>query len=923
MQTGGASAIKIILWILAANAVLILSAYGLVVWWRKQARDAIHKISERIQGFASQMDQLAGFLNAYMGIDQEPFFTPLEALQKEASGLEERVQNFLDTCRAFEEELAGPPPNQFQGIITAPLIWFRRWRRSIDLQRESEEIDQQMASSEERMQTIFELPWELAAECRQANKEVSELLQNIQKLQGKGVRGINYQKVASQGPLIQQALSAIPAVFLQASKEDLLATANLASTIQVFETLTSLRPALDRYLPQLREWHINLEKASSGYAELKHVGANLRQALTSPPPGLVVAPLQERLDQVAQMATEVNQRLTQPDADMLKSLAREVSQLRKVLQDTEQQYSRAGQQVTELHRAVEDLNIGLEKLFAQFSALEHSESFPLVWDESTGPLNELRQKLQAIGPAQQPRTPDQVLLQRAQVEGLTDSYKRLAEKIPQAAIQHTGLLALLDSAEIRGGTAWLRKTGEVLDQAANYDPKNWPKKESPLSLPEELAELERLQIELSPLDRKSPVKESTLAQRLKDTQQLASLHKSLHTRVENVRVRLEKMQALEEQSKDLLTGSWSALEKVALLAESNDLLEEIISAEIDQLGEEIRQLGNELNNHNQGEIDKKAQRIQLQAEKNNQALNQWIARLNTAALDQSKQISDRLIQLDAITHLDEPPVEDARSLLQREEVNLLRSGSSPATSSVVGRVATRIAHTETRPVFNDLEALAELKRKNDLWQMLAACQFALEEKSTALLAAYQDAVQSRSETRDRLAEVAKNFPDKRSWPPNNQAPLLENQVMQPIDEKWDALKKKSTRAEMAILELGRLVQQYHHTTERAAQVLNRIQQDHERIQDLEWQIDAVKQRWQSQVDPANSILRAGIQSLISQSDSKLASIKQQYMRGTLSYEQSIQNLQLLYDELFSAQVPVDERNKIGLNEPHRRVETQP
>ncbi|MBE0698408.1 MAG: hypothetical protein IH586_15945, partial [Anaerolineaceae bacterium] len=369
---------------------------------------------------------------------------------------------------------------------------------------------------------------------------------------------------------------------------------------------------------------------------------------------------------------------------------------------------------------------------------------------------------------------------------------------------------------------------------------------------------------------------------------------------------------------------WSALEKVALLAESNDLLEEIISTEIEHLGEEIRQLGNELNNHSQGEIDKKAQRIQLQAEKNNQALNQWIARLNTAVIDQSRQMNDRLNQLDAITRLDEPPVEDARSLLQREEINLLRSTSAPATpQSVVGRVATRITHPETRPGFNDLEALGELKRKNDLWQMLAACQFALEEKSTALLAAHQDALQARSETSQRLAEVAQNFPEKRSWPPNNQTPLLESQVMQPIDEKWDALKKKSTRSEMAILELGRLVQQYHHTTERAAQLLNRIQQDHERIQELEWQIDAVKQRWQAQIDPANSILRAGIQSLISQTDSKLAYIKQQYMRGTLSYEQSIQNLQLLYDELFSAQVPVDERNKIGLNEPHRRVETQP
>jgi hypothetical protein len=918
MQTGdGASAIQIILWILAANVLFILVAYGLVVLWRKQASAAIPKISQHIQELANQMDQLAGFLNAYNGIDKEPFFTPLEELQKEATGLDERVQSFLDTCRAFEAELARPPVNQFHEIINAPVIWFRRWRRASELHRESAEIDSQMAASEQRMQTIYELPWELATECRQANKEVAELLQTVQWLQGKGVRGITFQKVASQGPVIQQSLGSIPPIFFQAQKEDLLETVNLASTMLVFETLSSLRPALDRCLPQLREWRTNLEKAAAGYTELKQIGAGLRQSLSNPPPGLAVAPLQERLDQVAQMATEVNQRLTQPDADTLKNLAREVSQLRKVLQDTDQQYSRAGQLVAELRKALEELNAGLEKLSAQYQVLERSQNFPLVWDESAPALSELRQKLQALGPVQQPRSPEQVIQQRAQVDGLTGMYKRLAEKIPQAAVQHTGLLALLDSAEIRDGLTWLRKTNEMLDQAENYDQRNWPRKDSPQALPADLAQLEQLQTELAPLNRTTPVKESTLAQRLNDTQQLAALHKSLRTRVEGVRDRLAKMQVMEDQGKDMLTGSWAALEKVAILTESNELLEEIIGSELDQLGEEIRQSGNELNNHSQGEIDKKFQRILAQAEKNNQALNQWVARLNNAVMEEARQIHDRLIQLDAITRLDEPPVEDARALLQRDELNLLRS-AAPAGQSVVGRVATRITQSESRPVYNNLEALTELKRKNDLWQMLASCRVALEEKSTPLLAAHQDALQARSETRERFAEVAKHFPEKRAWPPNNQATLSENQVVQPIDEKWEALKKKSARTEVAILELGRLVQQYQHAAERAMQVLNRIQQDQERIQELEWQVDAVKQRWQAQMDPANSILRAGVQSLVSQSDSKLASIKQQYMRGTLSYEQSIQNLQLLYDELFSAQVPVDERNKIGLNEPHPR-----
>jgi hypothetical protein len=418
--------------------------------------------------------------------------------------------------------------------------------------------------------------------------------------------------------------------------------------------------------------------------------------------------------------------------------------------------------------------------------------------------------------------------------------------------------------------------------------------------------------------------ESELGQRLKGTQQLAALHKSLRPRAENIRSRLEKLKGLEEQSKDQLSGAWSALEKVALLSESNDLIAEIIDPEIDMLGDEIRQMGNEINNHAQGEIEKKAQRTQQQAEKVNFALNQWISRLNAGVVEQGKGISDRLVLIDAITHLEEPAVQDARALIQREEVNQLRSTATPAApQNIVGRVTTRITHGESRSALNNLEAITEIKRKNDLWQMLAAAQMALGEKSAGLIAAYQKTVQARSEANERLGELAGSFPEKRAWPPHNQAALTESQVLQPLDEKWDALKKKNSLSEPTILELGRLAQQYRLASERVKQALNRIQQDQERVQDLEWQVEALKQRWQSQVNPANSIMRESVQLLLSQTDSKLSYIKQQYMRGVISYEQAIQNLQLLYDELFSAQVPVDEQNKTGLSEPRRREEQKP
>jgi len=924
MEMIGVFVSKIILWILAIIAILILSAWGLVSWWRRQAHAAIISISERIQDISSQMDRLAGFLHAYKNIDQEPFFTLLEKLQSEAAGLEDRVQGFLDRCRAFEEEINTPPANRFQGILNAPVAWFHRWRQSVVLRRELTEIDQQIASSEKSMETIYELPWELATECRQASKEVSELLQTVQWLQANGAQGGNFQKVASQVPILQQSLNSISPIFLQAQKEDLLANANIAASIHVFEILFSLRPALNRYLPQVREWRADLEKASAAYTGLKQISADLRQSLSGTPAGLLVAPLQERLDHVAQAASELNQNLAQPDVDTLKGLVRESGQLHKVLQDTEQQFTRAAQQVAGLRRDLDELKDGLEKLSAQVSALEHHPKYPLAWDESGGTLNDLRQKLQSLGPSQQLRTPEQVVLQSAQVEALRASFTALAQKVSQAVAQHDGLLALLDQSDIRDGETWIKKSREMLTQAGEYDPKNWPKKDAPQDMLNELAGLEQLQKKLSPSSPSLPVQETSLPNRLEETRQLAAWYKDLHPRVDNLRERLEKLHVLEEQSKDYLTAAWSALEKVALMAESNQLLDNIISPEIDQLGEEIRLLGNELNNHGQGEIEKKAQRIQLQAEKNSQALSQWLTRLNAAVAEQARYLSERLQQIDAVARLDEPAVEDARNLLQRDEMRYLHSAQPetiPLTpQSMVSRVATRIGRAESRLPIDNLQILGELKRKNDFWQMLVASQRALEEKSAPLLAASQELTQARDEAVSRLGEVAKNFLNQRSWPPNNQALLPESQSLRPIDEKWEAMKKKSSRADWAILEMGRLAQQYRLLSERAGQVLNRIQQDHERIQELEWQIDALKQRWLSQSDPANSILREGVQQLLSQTDTKLDYIKQQYLHGMLPYEQAIQNLQLLYDDLYAAQVAAGANIKIGLNDSRHGAE---
>lgn len=920
METGGPSAIEVILWILAINAVLILAALGLIALLRRKTRANVAELGKQIVMLDNRTGAVVSFLQAYEAVKEEPYSTPLDQLQGETMGLRAHLEQFLNDCRAFETEInEHSVNNRFRDIINAPAHWFQRWRRSEAMLKESTEISQQLDTAENQIQRIVELPWDLATQTRQVEKDITELSQIARELQSKGVRGAAMQTVINQVPLLERAMAEVPPAYLNAEHNELLAEANFDSTVRVYEVVNRSRPAVTRYLPQAREWQVHYQKASADYTDLRQAGANLRAAMGQQPAGLATGPIESRLDQVAQYAADLNQRLAQPDADQLKSIAREIARLRKVLQDTEQQLTRAGQQLTELSLALDEQNNALERLTAQYKTLEGSESYPLVLDESGILLTDLRQRLAALGPTYAPREPEQISRHLKELEGIREQYKILAERAPQLVEQHSALIALLESPEIRGAATWMRKAREVEGEAGIYDPHNWPKQDQVAALDADLTDVEQNQARLVPADTTTPVKESGLSQRLKETQALMEQHKALRPRVDSIRTRLEKIKALEEEGKEKLVGSYTALERVLTLAENNELLETIAGDEIKLMMEEIRQQGNELNAQGQGEIEKKIQRINTQTDKVTRTMNNWLIRLNAAVADCGKKVHERLVQVETAATLDDSPVQEARALLNREDFTSAALSGTMEKNKAVARIsaAARAALPDREHSLGTLEVTAEIKRKNDLWLNLLGVQTELEEKSAPVLSAYQAVAKAREEAREALVGLSSRVPDgKRVWPPSNQTPLPENQTLKPVDSRWEIMRKQSGRADWAVSEMQRLAKQYQLITERALQACDRAEQDQERIQELEFQVDEIKQRWQrqGQSDPNNPVMRAGVQQLMSQSDSRMAFIKQQYMRGMLSYEQVIQNMQLLYDDLFGARVPIDDKTDIGLNE---------
>lgn len=919
METGGLSVTVIVILIVAAPVILILVGYGLVFFWRKKSQEVVIGLGERIQRGDDRLGGMHHFLEEYSGTNQEPYSSHLSALKTEIGELQSQLEAFLETTRGFDNEVRGAQTKALLDIINMPVRWFQRWRRSVQLQNECTTLEVKLSTTDQHIEQINELPWEVAQDCRRVDKDLNEINDTALALQNSGVRGETLQKVIQEVQPLQKAMDGIPTIFFDGDKEAVLAVASEEDTIRAFTVLKRAHPATERCLPLVREWDTHFKKATGEYNELKLAGATLRQAITNPPPGLVITALQVRLDQISQMAGDINKRLNQPEADTLKTLSREVVQLRRVIQDTERQLDRTRQQAGELSMSIDELRGGLDNLANQMAILEHSTPFPLAWDRSSSLLQDLRKRLQALGPAQQPRTPEQVAQHLKEAGNIRAGYQALNEQYPQVTQQYRALAALLESEEIEGGSAWLNKTREILAHTAQYDPRNWPKQDALSTLPNNVEELANLQGQMLPADPSTQIKETDLEQRLAETQRLSALHKTLRPHMERVSQRLEKVLGMEKEGKDLLTEASNAMHLVARLTGTNELLFDVVGKDFDRLGDELEQANNELSNPAQGEMEKKLQKISTLSEKVNRALNGWLVQLNTAITEQGKTISDQLIQLDSAGNLDEPHVIEARNLLNRDEY--LSALRAPGVSgSTAGRLRDAVLPRQT--MLNNLDATAEIKRKSDFWLVMVATHKAMEERTGTLLTAYQETIQARSEAREQIKETARRAPKKPAWPPNSQSALDEQTAIGPVDQRWEALKTGvPRRIDAAILELGRLTQQYRLASEQAAQVIHRIEQDEERISDLEESINQLKERWQvhAQADPNNQVIQEGVRQLMSRADERLSFIRQQYMRGQITYEMTLQNMRLLNDELFAARVPIDEKNDIGLNETPRRI----
>ncbi len=916
MNTAGFSALEIILGLVLINGVLFASVYGIMYMLRKKAREALEQAREAIQPLTHQSEDVQGFLQSYQNAAaDDPYQAEIRTLTATQEEISTRLAQMESAIQVVDWDFASQGNNQLRRIINAPYRWYIRLRETDDLLAEGDAIQARLEEANAQAKQINLIPWQVAVKIRQGTTQINEIETLATALKERGAQGNTLREIFARIPVWRKSLQEIPASFHQDEQTQLLRTVTPQETIEAYSRVSAVRAGIERSLAPLRELDQHHQTAKSELATARQSVEGTRQALQQPVAGLKPDPLSQQLEKVLEMLADIEARMKNPEVEAVKRLHREAARSRKMAEDVRQELDQATQQASQLEREMLEMSKWLNTINNQFTSLEEKE-YPLAWGESSQALVKLRQRIKNLGEVSQPRTPEQIRAALQEAEKIRVEEQRMVEQYLQASAQYRDLTSLLQKQDIQQGAVWAAATRERLSQAAEYDPRNWVKPNLIDSLFANLDAIDALQIRLLPHGQPLPLHESTLPERLADMKQLAQLHETAHASADELNTRLTEIQQMEEQARRLLKQGWNAVENATLLADSNDLLHELASAQIPQLQTEMQTLGESLHQPERGAVQKKLQLVQTKNDALCQTFADWVGAIHAQNLAIAKQLSNLLGNLSNIAILEDPVFRDAHTLIENENL-------TPAAPSLRSNIAQKVRLKAT-PLFTfhtAQEANAELKIKNDLWLALNAVWDTLQERSETLLQAYQETMKLREQAQGNLAEITLQVsPRQKMWPPCNQAAIPETPLAS-ADHTLAALRKQHLNSEKVILELGRLALQYNIAVERTRSLLERIQQDRDEISDLENQINDIKQSWNAKrlSMPNNVLFGSGVHQLTAQTDANMATIHQQYIQGLVTYGGVLAAVRKVYEDISTARISIDDSHEIGLTSPNARA----
>ncbi len=890
--------INLILYFLLGLLIIMVAALFAMLYlvnrWRKQINHALLQLGAELNTFAMQLDALQSVQVEYGALHRQPYSDLAAELHKKITRLTQLTrtleERWTDLNASHNQILISPLqsmieiiPASYRNARTATLMWQLRDR-----------IQTEMREAQSLAGRIETLPEEIHSQTRQAGEGILKLDALLKTLHEAGVHGKQVEEADDALLRMQQGWARVPPDFAAEQPPDSQLGEVHETASAAFTLLNDIQPILDEWLPRAIDWDQLYKRAVESYESLRKTATNFRTALDTPPTALNVDRFLAELEKVRAQAKALNLRLQEPLTEDLRALVKETDHLEKVVLDSAKRFDISSREVEALDRRLLELETALKQAAAKLSEPEKLQVFPLSWDISRPALLSLEEKAAQLGGRDQQRTPEEVTSALALSARLRDEVIEFSTAADQSLTRHRDLLALLGTGAIADGAAFSSETQSLVSALQAYDPANWSTQDNLASLPNETQQLEDLQHRLTAVEQPAPLKESELPARLTEARRLTDLHTALRARAARIRARLDELDKIESSMQDELQRAGSTLGNLTLLLKDNAFLKTLAAGEVTRLQSEISTLQREFENPKVGLVEKKASRANTLFDTLARLTNTWLDSLAADLQTHTRKMSETLVALDAIASLDDRTVNDARSLLNR-------IGSSPVNR---------------KSGLSYMEAAAELKRWNNDWQACSASARALEQQAAPILEAYRDADQARKSAKAAFQSAGKLASGRRDWPPTRQTLADDIKSFQELEKRLDGLRSRQITSSTLVRELGQIYHELDLMDDRVTQATRKAESEQNEAAELERELEGLQQRWQAvaQRYPGQTDLDLEIKDLVSQTDQRLALLKNQYKRGGLDYDQVVSGLREQAGILRSARFTSADGQPLTLNQ---------
>ncbi len=551
---------------------------------------------------------------------------------------------------------------------------------------------------------------------------------------------------------------------------------------------------------------------------------------------------------------------------------------------------------TALKQSLSELVSGFRELSPKFSQLESNSINPLNWDKSRQVLAGLRVQIEGLSAVNKTRTLDEISYDLEKVKELSHRQTELGSYCAKVEQQYKELLELIQLPEIRQGDKWIRNAQKSVEQMGEYSLENWSRTDQVDHLAQDLQALSEHHRKIALSDPSEPVMESKIPHLLVEARALVKLNQGIKQRVASAQARHGELKEMERTSRETLSSTRALLNQAASLAASNPHLSKIATSEIKQLRESLEEMIGEFDRPGEGSLEKKSQKAVALVKKIEGSAARWLEQLNRDLGEKMGTLDKKVTTLREIATLDEPAILESQRLVT--QASMLDPSKRRDTKALT---------------FSEI--IAEMKQRNEEWQMCIAASRSVDDIQGPVLERYRHADQQRALAAQWLNHATSLIPEGRTWPATSQVLTSERQQFKTLEEQWHSLREKGIKAIDLVAVLSELGGKYQVLATKLKQTAETAEQDQKRIRELEQRFEESCQLWQYRMDEYSDNLNTkdDISKLLNDAISEMEGIRQRYQRENIPYHHVLQQLRALCQKLDSAEAYYDQNHVIDIN----------